>query len=415
MEPLIDLSYALIRGRYMAAAATMEHHGVPIDVVKLYEMREYWDEVKLELISRFDTLGFYEGTTFKRDRLAQWLIKNNLSWPVYPETGNLDLRDDTFEDMARVYPRIQPTYELHAALSSMKLKELPVGSDGRNRQILSAFGAMTSRNTPSSSRFIFGQAAFQRHLIKPPPSYGISYLDFEQQEFGIAAALSGDGNMLQAYLSGDPYLAFAKQAGAVPMDATKQSHSEVRDQFKTCVLAVQYGMGVKSLALRLGRSTAIANDLMEAHKRTYRKFWQWIEQFAGTAVLLRRCHTVLGWNLQVAAGYNARTLYNFPMQGNGAEMLRLASCLGTERGIEVAAPIHDAVLICAPLDQLDHDVARMQTAMAEASRIVLDGFEIRTEAKTTRYPERFVDPRGKQMWDTVQQLIGELKCKRATA
>ena len=51
------------------------------------------------------------------------------------------------------------------------------------------------------------------------------------------------------------------------------------------------------------------------------------------------------------------SLRNFPMQANGAEMLRLACCLATERGIEVCAPVHDAVLICAPLDRLEDDVA----------------------------------------------------------
>ena len=61
-------------------------------------------------------------------------------------------------------------------------------------------------------------------------------------------------------------------------------------------------------------------------------------------------------------------------------MLRLACCLGTERGIEICAPVHDAVLICAPLDRLEADVARMQEAMCEASRIVLDGFELGTDA-----------------------------------
>jgi hypothetical protein len=74
------------------------------------------------------------------------------------------------------------------------------------------------------------------------------------------------------------------------------------------------------------------------------------------------------------------------MQANGAEMLRLACCLGTERGIEVCAPVHDAVLICAPLDRLEADVARTQEAMREASRIVLDGFELGTDARIVRYP-----------------------------
>ena len=56
----------------------------------------------------------------------------------------------------------------------------------------------------------------------------------QQQEFGIAAALSGDPLMMEAYRSGDPYLAFAKQAGAAPPDATKATHKAVRDQFKAC-------------------------------------------------------------------------------------------------------------------------------------------------------------------------------------
>ena len=46
--------------------------------------------------------------------------------------------------------------------------------------------------------------------------YGVAYIDWSQQEFGIAAALSGDLAMQQAYQSGDPYLAFAKQVGAAP-------------------------------------------------------------------------------------------------------------------------------------------------------------------------------------------------------
>ena len=61
-----------------------------------------------------------------------------------------------------------------------------------------------------------------RGLIKPPPGYGVAYVDWKQQEFGIAAALSRDTAMQAAYQSGDPYLAFAKQAGAVPEHATKE-------------------------------------------------------------------------------------------------------------------------------------------------------------------------------------------------
>jgi DNA polymerase I len=104
---------------------------------------------------------------------------------------------------------------------------------------------------------------------------------------------------------------------------------------------------------------------------------------------------------------NARSLCNFPMQANGAEMLRLACCLGTEQGIEICAPVHDAVLICAPLDRLDDDVATTKLAMAEASRIVLNGFELGTDAHAVRYPDRYMDERGTVMWDRVMKLICE--------
>ena len=49
-----------------------------------------------------------------------------------------------------------------------------------------------------------------RGLIRPPRGFGVAYIDFASQEVGLAAAYSGDGRMIAAYTSGDPYLAFAK-------------------------------------------------------------------------------------------------------------------------------------------------------------------------------------------------------------
>ena len=40
----------------------------------------------------------------------------------------------------------------------------------------------------------------------------VAYINWSPQEFGIAAALSGDDRMKAAYLSADPYLSLAQQA-----------------------------------------------------------------------------------------------------------------------------------------------------------------------------------------------------------
>ncbi len=148
------------------------------------------------------------------------------------------------------------------------LHDIAVGDDGRNRCLLSPFRAKTSRNQPSNAKFIFGPASWIRHLIKPAGGMAVAYIDWSQQEFGIAAALSGDERMKIAYTSGDPYLAFAKQAGAVPQDATKKSHESEREKFKACVLATQYGMGELSLAQRIGQPPIVARQLLKLHRET---------------------------------------------------------------------------------------------------------------------------------------------------
>jgi hypothetical protein len=125
-------------------------------------------------------------------------------------------------------------------------------------------------------------------------------------------------------------------------------------------------------------------------------------------------YTVFGWWIRLEAGatVNERSLRNFPMQANGAEMLRLACCLATERGISVCAPVHDAILIEAPLDRLEEDVARTQRAMAEASVTILGGFELRSDAKLVRWPDHYTDPRGDDMWALVSGLLDEMEAAK---
>jgi hypothetical protein len=409
MMPRIDLPRALLRGRYMAAVAAMEHAGVPIDLAILTRLRESWDLIKAELVRRVDAdYEVYDGTTFKADRFAEYLARHKISWPRLA-SGALDLKDETFKERARAYPGLSSLRQLRKTLAELRLNDLAVGRDGRNRCLLSPFGARTGRNTPSNAKFIFGPSAWLRSLIKPPPGHGLAYIDWSSQEVGIAAALSGDPLLMDGYRSGDPYLAFAMQIGAVPADATKAAHGLERERFKAVVLGVNYGMGEQALAAAIGRPEVEARDLLRRHRETYRRFWRWSQGAVDLAMSHGRIETVFGWPLHVGAEVNPRALMNFPMQANGAEILRLACCLGTERGIEICAPVHDAVLVGAPIDELDHRVQAMRDAMAEASRVALDGFELRTDAELIRYPQRYQDGRGVIMWEKVMDLLERLE------
>jgi hypothetical protein len=561
MLPTIDLPRALLRGRYTAATARMEHNGVPIDVCTLEQLREHWQAVQSRLVdaidadygvfvptgrainpeSRFgasiletandfevdpyhladavndvwreasdsradlrDALkvarqrtgltagriarwenagkdysmwpgfdvvarelagdlpalglgpGFQDGTgyddtdyaarlwamlrdpveppppkhdrailnraaarvgnaawtgpkSFNAQRWGEWLAEHDIPWPRL-ESGALDLSDDAFRQMARSHPEVAPIRELRHTLSQLRLNSLAVGSDGRNRCMLSMFRARSGRNQPSNSRFIFGPSAWLRSLIQPEEGRAVAYVDWSQQEFGIAAALSGDKAMMDAYASGDPYLTFAKQAGAVPPDATKETHGRERDLFKTCALGVQYGMAAKSLSDRIGEPECVGRKLLELHRETYPRFWRWSQAAVDHAMLHGWLKAVFGWTIRVGADVNPRSLANFPMQANGAEMLRLACCLATERGIQVCAPVHDAVLVEGRVDLIGQVVADTQAAMAEASRVVLNGFELRSDAEIVRWPDRYVDKRGVRMWETITGILEELAC-----
>jgi DNA polymerase I len=303
MLPQIDLPRALLRGRFMSAAAAVEWNGVPIDVEMLEQLRQNWEGLQDRLIAEVDKgYGVFDGRTFKSDRWATWLTEHDIPWPRL-ESGRLALDDDTFRQMSKSYPIVSPIRELRHALSELRLNDLRVGPDGRNRTMLSAFASRSGRNQPSNTRFIFGPSVWLRGLIKPPPGCGLAYIDWSQQEYGIGAALSGDPMMLAAYASGDPYLAFAKQAGAVPSDASKDTHGEVRELFKQCSLAVQYGMESESLALRINQPPIVARDLLRSHHEVNRVFWR----FSDAVVDLRDVARLNQDRLWLAGAYRGES------------------------------------------------------------------------------------------------------------
>jgi hypothetical protein len=318
-------------------------------------------------------------------------------------SGHLRLDRETFSDQARAYPAVLPLHELRKTLAMMRLTDLAVGRDGRNRTLLSPFSTKTSRNAPSNSKFIFGAAKWLRALIKPPIGYGIAYLDWQAQEFAIAAALSGDERMMADYAAGDPHLGFAKAARLVAPDATKESNPLMRERCKTTNLGVLYGMQAQGLAIRLNIPRTDAAELLRLHRGTYRRFWAWSDAVVDTALLRREIHTPFGWRMHVTAATNLLTLRNWMMQVIGAEMMRGAAIAGTESGLQICCPIHDAFLIVAPLDRLEDDAEMMAEIMRGASRVALGGFEVRVDI----YLERGgFNPQGHcEMFDNVMELL----------
>jgi DNA polymerase I-like protein with 3'-5' exonuclease and polymerase domains len=297
-----------------------------------------------------------------------------------------------------LYPALEKLRQVRQVIDQLDKPHFQV-RNGRNYYGILPFLAETSRNATQGC--ILQSARWLRGLVQAPPGWGLIYADYVAEEIYIAAILSGDGVLQRAYDSGDPYIFFGQLAGLIPAGGTKHSHPHERELAKTLMLATGYGMGVHSLAIRLNVSLHRAQSLREAHQRGFRVFWGWSDEVVRSARWRRQIDTMYGWSLAVTQRTKENTLRDFPAQATGAEILRLAGCLLWEAGIEVCAPVHDAVLVQAPKSDLVEIARETCRCMERASEIVLKGHRLRTEARILGYPERMLEPRGEEMWNKI--------------
>jgi hypothetical protein len=397
--------------------ARIQARGMPIDMALWNLVQENKAAVVAELLRQFDPSYGSEEPIYTPEgkwsyrRFEQWLAHAGVTaWPRL-ESGQLDSDSDAFRLMYHV-PGIEGLHALRDSLGFIVKARLPIGKDGRNRPSLFPFGTATGRNAHAKSPYN-AHAGMRSFMVFPPGSIGF-YLDWRSQEVGVAAALSSDHTLLDDYASGDVYHALARLCGLTDdPDPThwKKLNRPMRDRMKPLQLGINYGMGVPSLARGLDRHPLIASEVIERHKRRYRRFWQWRSDIVQDALLQRRIESVFGWPLHITHSVNQRTLYNFPMQSGGAEMLRLAAVRLCDAGIVPIMLIHDGILFEEnDCEKLDHAIEIMRGA----GRDVCDGLEIGVDIDQLREDgSRYQDkrPLAQKMWATIMttlQTIGAL-------
>src|SRR6516165_7908223 len=323
---------------------------MPIDMRLWNLVQENKAAVVGELLRKFDPSHgdaepiYTPAGEWSYDRFEQWLLRAGIAaWPRL-DSGRLDIDGDAFRLMSHV-PGIEGLHALRDSLGIIAKARLPIGKDGRNRPSLFPFGTATGRNAHAKSLYNT-HASMRSFMVFPVGTIG-AYLDWRTQEVGVAAALSADQALTEDYLAGDIYHALAKLCGLTQETDPfkwKKEHKAQRDRMKPLQLGINYGMGVPSLARGLDRHPLIASEIIQRHKRRYPRFWQWRTEMVRQAMLERRIESVFGWPLYLSHSPNQRTLYNFPMQSGGSEMLRLATVRLYEAGIVPIMLIHDGIL-----------------------------------------------------------------------
>jgi DNA polymerase family A len=392
--------------------AQIQARGMPIDVPLWNLVQENKAAVIRHLLARFDPSHGSENPIYTPDgewsyeRFERWLASTGVTaWPRL-ESGRLDTDSDAFRLMYHV-PGIEKLHALRDSLGVIVRARIPIGRDGRNRPSLFPLCTATGRNAHAKSLYN-AHAGMRSFMVFPPDTIGI-YLDWRTQEVAIAAALSDDTALIDAYASGDIYHKFALACGMTndpDRKHWKDNNPAMRARMKALQLGINYGMGVPSLAKGLDRHPVIASAIIETHKRTYPDLWRWRDDMVMGAMLERRIESEYGWPLRISTSPNKRTLYNFPMQSNGAEMLRLAAWRLCEVGIVPCMLIHDGILLEA---RDKEEVAHAMEIMRAAGRDVCGGVGVDIDQELhngARYRDK--RPIAQQMWDTIMRALQEI-------
>lgn len=368
------------RGDYAARSAIMEAVGYPID----YEATRNFSrstpdilfEIQDEIVKAFPEIKAFEinkgGDKYrqKMKNIQSWVSKQGFDDWMKTEKGALSLSLEAFTkyfDFKHHYPKdnfgaqmvrlLKTKQSLNGFMPSGKRSFWEyVGADQRVRPYMGIYRAQSGRSQPASTGFIPLKAAWMRSLIVPEPGRAIVSIDYEQQEFLLAALLSKDHNMIKAYHSGDPYLATGKIARAIPKEATKATHGPLRDKFKSTVLGIQYMMGARGLAVKLEKDTGTphteeqAQDLIDKFEQAYPDYQEWKEeiwaQYRADGYLKLPC----GWTMW-GDNKNRRSVCNFPIQGLGSSIMREAVARAQDEGLDVIFTLHDALYVeCASKD-----------------------------------------------------------------
>jgi hypothetical protein len=419
--PPADVPRVLHWSNYAAKnVALIQMRGMPIDMKLWNLVQENKAAVVGELLRQFDPSHGSECPIYTPEgewsyqRFERWLVHAGVAaWPRL-DSGQLDIDSDAFRLMYHV-PGIEGLHALRDSLGFIVKARLPIGRDGRNRPSLFPFGTASGRNAHAKSPYN-AHAGMRSFMVFPPDAIGF-YLDWRSQEVGVAAARSQDPDLLADYAAGDIYHALAHLCGLTndpdPI-RWKQQNRPLRDRMKPLQLGVNYGMGVPSLARGLDRHPLIASEIIERHKRRYPRFWQYRAEMVQAAMLDRKMESVFGWPLYLTISPNQRTLYNFPMQSGGSEMLRLATWRLCEAGIIPIMLVHDGILF----EETDPEkIEQAKEIMLAAGRGVCDGFEIGVDVDQmlvggARYRDK--RPMAQKMWATVMnalQAVGALPRK----
>jgi DNA polymerase-1 len=401
------LSQAIFHGKSQAIVAKIERNGVPVNYELYSDMEKYFPQIKAQEIEEIKKAAdIYVGDKWNQKKFTEFLKKLGIlkDWPR-TITGQPAKDDRTLYRYSSQYPVIQQIRESKFIIEAKNLKGYVIGKDKRSRTALKMFGTITGRTNPSTATNPFGAPRRMRNIIGTTKDKILVYADWKSQEAVIQGALSKDQNIVAAVATGDPYLATAKNAKAVPQDAVRKDFERERKLYKETYLAIGYGQTAYGLKAKLNITESAATFLLANLKRIYPTYFEWIDGVIDASVARGYFETKFGWRYYIPdkESVNPRRLMNWPLQGHGSEILRRAIIDLDAVGFEISMPVHDAVLIHMDRKGCAEKIRKLKTIMSEAANKVI-GCQIQVDTQIIR-SQFFQEKEHQERWQKLYEKL----------
>jgi DNA polymerase-1 len=372
--------------------ADMESEGVAIDVPYLKEMQEELGAQLAAIESEVEQVAGQKFNLNAPQQLAKVLFED-LRLPVGKRTKTGYSTDaDTLEALREKHPIVGLILE-HRQLSKLKstyVDALPQLVDPLSGRVHTSFGqASTATGRLASSnpnlmnipiRTELGQR-IRRAFKAGRPDHVMVSADYAQIELRIAAHLSSDPMLLDAFKAGqDIHTATAAAVFKVPIETVDPNQRRLA---KIANFGSIYGQGEYGLSQQLGITGDVAREFLGQYWSTYSKLREFLDElrrkareegFVVSATGRRRAIPDLrSPNFQLR-GAAERMAINFPMQSLAADIIKIAM-VRLQREIEadqiegrMLLQVHDELLFEVPrseLDQFAEKVPRIMTGAYE--------------------------------------------------
>jgi DNA polymerase-1 len=378
------LEFPLVR-----VLAAMEYQGISIDTAHLERTSEI---VNSELAILSEKIHASAGESFNIDSPKQLgnILFNVLKLPAKKATKTgYSTNVQILEDLAGLHPIASDILEYRSLqkLKTTYIEALPKMIHARTgrlhtsfNQFVTATGRLSSSNPNLQNipiRTLLGKE-IRRAFIPSKQGNLLLSADYSQIELRIAAELSGDPGLIEAFRNREDIHA----ATARVIFDTEKVTQEMRRKAKEVNFGVLYGIQPFGLSQRLGIPQKEAREIIDTYMAKYPGMFSSLEATIGKAREQGYVTTLMGRrryipdlsstnvNVRKAA---ERVAMNTPIQGTAADIIKYAMCTISRRmqegkfGSVMLLQVHDELLFETSEVEKDALKALVEQCMIDAA------------------------------------------------